>query len=147
MITNNIPSGNPSNPYWPLIGMAVGMVVSVLVFQYVNAPPPIDEILMNTASEINKNCPIRIDNATQLDNTIALPGNVFQYNYTLVDFELSEINVDEMEAQLETFALSNIRTHPEMEQFRKNKVTVNYSYRDSKGEYITKITITPDEYK
>ena len=26
-----------------------------------------------------------VDNATRLDNAIALPGNTFQYNYTIVN--------------------------------------------------------------
>ena len=41
--------------------------------------------MMAAASEINKTCPIMVDQYTQLDNALALPDNSFQYNYTLID--------------------------------------------------------------
>ncbi len=37
---------------------------------------------MEIASEINKSCPMMIDKETQFDNALAMPGKVFQYNYT-----------------------------------------------------------------
>ncbi len=34
-----------------------------------------------------------------------------------------------------------------MKTFRENNVTMNYSYSDKDKNFITKISITPDEYK
>ena len=38
-----------------------------------------------------------VDSETRLDNTIALPGNVFQYHYTLVNRTAKEIEIKEID--------------------------------------------------
>jgi hypothetical protein len=52
----------------------------------------IDEKNKTIADEINKNCPFIIDSETRLDNTSALPNNVFAYFYTLVNMQKDEID-------------------------------------------------------
>jgi hypothetical protein len=39
---------------------------------------------MAAANELNKSCLMMVDQDTRLDNAVALPENVFQYNYTLI---------------------------------------------------------------
>ena len=109
---------------------------------------------MKTASEINASCPIMVDQDTRLDNTIALPGNTFQYNYTLMHFAPINNSDIDLELELEKFRkvfenqiLINVKTNPDLKFFRDNEVTMNYYYKDKKGNFITKIIITPDQYK
>lgn len=63
--------------------------------------PSFDKEMMQAASEINKTCPVMIDEQTRLDNTVALPDNSFQYNYTLVNLTKAEINLDTVRKYLE----------------------------------------------
>ena len=106
-----------------------------------------DKAMMTIASDINESCPIMIDNVTRLDNTIALPDNVFQYNYTLVDLEKNEINIDELREYIEPNVINNVKTNPDMKEFKDNKVTMAYNYKDKNGVFVLKINVTPDLYE
>lgn len=136
-----------NNPLKTAIGVAVGMLAYFLVRQVLFAPPTFDKVLMATASEINKSLPLMVDSETQLDNTIALPDKVFQYHYTLVNREIDDIAIDEMEEILHRQLINSIKNNPDVKAFRENNVIMNYSYKDKNGEFITKISITPDEYE
>ncbi|MGB0869450.1 MAG: hypothetical protein ACPGSD_07620 [Flavobacteriales bacterium] len=129
------------------IGVIVGILTYFLVNHFLFAPPSFDKVLMTTASELNKSLPLMVDRDTQLDNTIALPNNVFQYHYTLINSVIDKIEIKKMEEFLEEQLLNNIKSNPDLKTFRDNNVTMNYSYKDKNGEFITKISITPDEYK
>ncbi len=138
---------NKSNQLKTIIGVAVGILTYFLVQQFLLAPPSLDKVLMNAASEINKSLPIMVDSETQLDNTIALPNNIFQYHYTLINNTVDEIDIEEMENGLKQMLANNMRNNPDMKTFRENNVTMNYMYKDRNGNFITKISITPSEYK
>lgn len=107
----------------------------------------IDKTLMEMANKINSSCPIMIDYATRLDNTIALPDNVFQYNYTLVSMTKDSINIEELKAYLEPTITNYVKTIPDMQAIRDNNVTVNYFYKDKSGVYLFTISVKPEQYK
>ena len=109
--------------------------------------PAFDQSMMAMASEINKTCPIMVDNATRLDNAIALPDNVFQYNYTLVDMIRDSVNIEELKGFVEPTIINFVRTNPDMETIRKNDVIIKYYYKDKAGNYLFTITVTPEQYK
>jgi predicted amidophosphoribosyltransferase len=68
-----------------LIGITVGVLAFFLSYYGVQQMffklPSFDKQMMEMASELNKNCPIMVDQETRWDNCIALPDNAFQYNY------------------------------------------------------------------
>ncbi len=102
--------------------------------------------MVEYADELNKTCPFTVDEATQLDNVIVLPDNVFQYNYTLA-FMKDSVNTDELKNYLEPRILNNIKTQPEMKIIRDNQVTLNYNYRDRTGAHLLTISVKPEQYK
>ena len=108
--------------------------------------PSFDKQLLAVASEFNKSCPIMVDSETRLDNTIGGPGKSFAYNYTLINYSKDELDMDYLESTLRPSILNNIKTNPDMAEFRKNKVEFKYVYKDKNGIFITNITIKPDEY-
>ena len=131
----------------------MGIVISVIAFgvvYYVSRSffkaPSFDKVLMQTASEINKTCPISIDQYTRLDNTVALPGNIFQYNYTMVTLAKSDVNADTLKMKIEPGIVNTVKTSPDMKVFRDNKTTINYSYKDKDGVFVFQISVTPDKY-
>lgn len=109
--------------------------------------PSIDKTMMAIAGELNKSCPIMVDNATRLDNSIALPDKVFQYNYTLVSLVKDSVNTDEIKKILEPRIINQVKTDPQMKFVRDHKVTVNYSYRDRTGVNLFTISVSPEQYK
>jgi len=103
--------------------------------------------MLATATEINKNAPIVVDNDTRLDNCVALPGKIFQYNYTLINTEKSAVNVEEFRQYLSDRLINFVKTSPQMKFARDRDVSVNYNYSDKNGEFILAIKITPQDYK
>lgn len=134
-----------------LIGMAVGLIVSSISYWAVQelffSAPSFDKVMMQVASELNKTCPIMVDEYTQLDNAVALPNNTFQYNYTLVYLTKEEVNLDTVKKYIEPLILNNIRTNPDMKYFREKKATIVYSYKDKLGVFVHKYAVTPAMYQ
>lgn len=130
-----------------VIGAIIFSLVTIGVKQLFFKSPSYDKVLMQLASELNKTCPIMVDEFTRLDNSIALPGNIFQYNFTLVNTIKSEVIPDTVKKYLEPSIISNIRTNPDLKFFRDNKTTMAYFYRDKNGEFVYKLFVTPELYK
>lgn len=105
-----------------------------------------DKVMLSIADEINKNCPFMVDAETRLDNTIAIPPNSFQYNYTLVNKTREMIDTLEVKKNLEPYIINNIRTNPEMKLQRDKKIDIIYYYKDKNGNYLFMICATPEKY-
>jgi hypothetical protein len=129
-----------------VVGAIVGIAVYFIVKQFFFTPQTFDKAMMQAASEINESCPIMVDQETRLDNAVALPENIFQYNYTLVKMILDSFDLKAFEDYVQPIILNNVRTNPDMKAYRDNEVTMAYSYKDMNGEFITKILITANQY-
>ena len=129
-----------------IVPIAIGILVYFLVKQFVFAPPTFDKAMMQAASEVNKSCPIMIDQETRLDNVVALPNNIFQYNYTLINWVKDSIDLEAFEEQMQPVILNSVKTNPDMKLYRDNKTTMAYNYKDMNGVFIMKISITADLY-
>lgn len=105
-----------------------------------------DKAMMTAASELNKSCPIMVDQETRLDNTVALPGNSFQYNYTLINLTKADINIEEFTAYMEPQITNNVKTNPDLKAYRDNQVTMKYYYKDKNGEFLVQYSVTPKDY-
>ncbi len=117
-----------------------------MLIQCKSGTPVFDEALVKTASELNSNCPMMVDQETRLDNAVALPGKVFQYNYTLVNILKDSLDVPAFEEAMRPMILGNVKTNPDLQQFRDNGVTMAYYYKDRAGTFLSRITIAPDDY-
>ena len=119
---------------------------SWFVNYYFFSKPSFDKRLIELANEINKTCPMMVDNYTRLDNTTVLPDKVFQYNYTLTTTLKSEVDTS-IFGKIKLNAISNARTNPDMKDIRDNDLTLSYYYKDKNGVFISKFNVTPNEYK
>jgi hypothetical protein len=132
------------------IGAILGLVAFAITYfavqQIFFKPASFDKAMMDAASELNKSCPIMVDQETRLDNAVALPDNIFQYNYTLVNLDKSEVNQDTLKKYIEPGLINNMKTNPDLKVYRENKVTMAYYYKDKNGEFVLKLSITPDMY-
>lgn len=131
-----------------LIAGAIAFALSYWFVQhYVFAPPSINKVMMQAASELNKTCPVMVDQYTRLDNAVALPDNSVQYNYTLVSTTKSEVNMDTVMKYIKPSIINNVRTNPDLKLYRENNTTMVYSYKDMNGEFVYKLSVTPDMYQ
>lgn len=106
-----------------------------------------DKTAMAFANEINKSCPIMIDQGTRLDNSITLPGKIFQYNYTLINFIKDSIDFNGLKANIEPRILNYVKTNPQMKFVRDNNFTINYYYSDKFGIHLFTISVKPEQYQ
>lgn len=111
--------------------------------------PSINQAMMAAASELNEGCPMMVDGETRLDNAVALPDNTFQYNYTLVNLQKDQIQIelDAIKNELLPGIVNNVKTNPDLRFFRDNKTTMSYNYKDKAGVFLLKLKVTPDMYK
>jgi len=106
-----------------------------------------DKQLLQTAEEINKNCPIIVDKNTRLDNTLAGPGKRFTYNYTLVNFGADDIDKDKFIAAMKPKIFNGVKTNKDMEEFRNKKVEIVYVYKSKDNKEVARIVVSPSDYK
>jgi hypothetical protein len=125
-----------------LFGLAAAIVLVPLLFK----SPSFNAELKRVAHELNKSCPVMVDNETRLDNAIALPCKVLQYNYTLINMSKDSMNLQLFNDYLRPQIINNIRTHPDLKSFRDNRVTMVYNYKDRNGVFITRIVVNPGQY-
>jgi len=134
-----------------ILGTVIGMIFFGLSYfatqQIFFKTPSYDKVMMGVASEINKTCPIMVDAETRLDNAVALPGNIFQYNYTLINIDRINVDVTGMKNFLEPTITNMVKTNPQMKFQRDHKTTLNYYYKDKNGMYLITISVTPEKYQ
>ena len=106
----------------------------------------IQTILMLTAEEMNKMCPMTVDKDTRLDNVVVLSNKTIQYNYTWVNFKLEDLDLSIIESEFFPIILNDVKTNPGLRLFRENKVTVTYYYSDMNGKFVTLFKVTPEKY-
>jgi len=130
-----------------IVGIVVGIIVVVLVQQLFFKSPSFEKKMTQAASEINKTCPVMLDKETRLENTASLPDNTFQYNYTLVHVIKDSIKIEPLQEYLKKYIVNNVKSNPGLKDFRDNKTTMAYYYKDKNGVLLFKITVTPGQYK
>jgi hypothetical protein len=128
------------------IGFIIGFIVMFFVSQSL-FKPSFDKQLAGIAIEMNKSCPMNIDEYTTLKNVVALPNKTLQYNYILIGITKEEVKLDTVKKYFFPGVLQNAKTNPGMKLFRDNKVTLNYYYSDKNGEFITEYTLKPEMYE
>jgi hypothetical protein len=134
----------------PLIIISILLLIGLVFFATQYFFPKIskqEQTLWLNANEVNKTCPIQVDEATRLDNVTVYPNNVYQYNYTLFNLNRADINSDVAIKSIEPKIIASIKKENEFQFFRKAQTTINYNYKDRNGQFAFKIVITPDKYK
>jgi predicted nucleic acid-binding Zn ribbon protein len=127
------------------LGFIVGFIIMFFVTQSL-FKPSVDKQLVGIANELNKNCPMNVNEFTVLENVVALPDKTIQYNYVLTKNTKNEVQIDSVKKNIFPSILENARTNPQMKQFRDYKVTLNYSYKDKKGVFVIDYIIKSNMY-
>jgi hypothetical protein len=131
-------------------GSFVGIVAFIITFygaqSLFSGSSSLNKHMMRVANELNKSLPVMVDSKTRLDNVSVLPGDIFQYNYTLF-VKINEADTTTIKKRMEPVILNTVKTSPEMKYQREHKWTLNYYYRNNAGHYLFSISITPDKYE
>jgi hypothetical protein len=126
---------------------AVTFIVAFLGTQYLmKSFNSSDKELMKISDDMNKKCPIMIDNETQLDNSKVF-DNTLQYNYTLINVVKNVSSFDLVGAKkfIMKNAQDNLDNSPEMKSYREKKVALKYNYKDKSGKKLFDFTINSNK--
>lgn len=136
-----------------IIGLVVAFTVISLVtatifgMQNIIKPFFTGKVMETAVKEVNKNCPMMVDQYTRLDSASVISENSMQYNYTLIDTELADVNQDTVKKYVFPEIINNVKSSPDLKVFRDLKTTFIYSYRDKNGLAILKFPVTPEMYQ
>jgi hypothetical protein len=106
----------------------------------------IDAELVKVCDTINRTLPMMVDQMTRLDVTMALPGRVMFYKYTLLG-ERPVPDAGEFEQAFRPKLVNQYQTSTEMAALRKANVKLVYAYFDEQSRELTRIEITPEVVK
>ncbi len=129
-----------------IIAGSIASVVSYYGVQQLFFKTDVETVLKKAATELNKQLPMNVDEYSRLDSASAEGESCFNYFYTLVDLEKSEVNLDTVNKYIRTGIIENVKNSTELREFRKNKITMNYNYFDKNGVFVTQIAVTPELY-
>jgi hypothetical protein len=131
------------------------IVFGIIIFAFITAvlkmalpqrTSTLNDDLIKSANEINLHAPIIIDSATRLDNVNALSGNVFQYNYTLLTLDRTQIDTNLVKTSGKQLMIHQMKQDPKVAFFKENNIEIRLKYTDKNGVEITTIFIYPSEY-
>ncbi len=112
-----------------------------------NGDADFQQALVDASSKQNKALPIMVDKDTRWDTTIPGPGKNWTFIYTLINPESSTYTNAQINEVLGGTIRSGVCSMKEMETFRKNGVTIKYSYRDNGGKFIGEVVVKPEDCK
>ncbi|WP_340200828.1 hypothetical protein [Ascidiimonas sp. W6] len=130
-----------------IIAGVLGFVIAFFSVQYFTSSSNISKQMQEAAADLNTKLPIQTDAASRLDSVAAFEDHTYSYYYTLIDVEKAAVNMDTVNKYVKPELLRNARTNPELKGFRDHKITLDYIYYDKNGAYVTKITVTPENYE
>ncbi|MFH6998822.1 zinc-ribbon domain-containing protein [Flavobacterium sp. FlaQc-57] len=133
-----------------ILGFVVGFAIMFFLMQFLLNPSSdasVDKALVEAANEINKNCPMNVDQNTTLKNAVALPDKTFQYNYVLVGITKANVKIDTVRKYIFPRILEEVKNNPQLKSFRDNKITIKYNYTDANGQFVTEYVVKPEMYE
>lgn len=108
--------------------------------------PSAEKILQKTSAEVNKSCPIMVDEITRLDKT-ATKDKTLTYLYTLINVEENMSDFSDVKKEMNGQLIELVKNNPDLKALRNLGITFIYSYKDKNGVSLFDITITPEQYK
>lgn len=101
------------------------------------------------SKEVNKQCPMTIDEVTRMDSTTYTgDDNTFTYYYTLTGTADDPTIVEATQKQLAESLPEFIKNTDDLKMYREMDVTMLYIYLSDKNhQELFRVKVTPDMYK
>jgi len=126
-----------------LFCVLIFMAVQVIFFKTTSP----DKAVLKFSKELNKTCPTMVDAETRLDKVDALADNSLRFNYTLIYRDKDSLAIGNLKKFMEPAILNKIKTSPALSRYLNKNLTWIYSYNDKNGDFLFKITYTPEQFK
>ena len=108
--------------------------------------PSYDKEVRKFVKGMNKTCPTMVDPETRLDKVLAFADNNLQFNYTLVHAIKDSLPIPALKSYMEPVIIDKIKKSGTLRTLIDKKLTWIYSYNDKNGDFIFKVTYTPDQF-
>lgn len=125
------------------------LILSIVLSAFTSCQQAKIKVLELSAEQTNKECPMVIDEVTQMDSTAYdAATNTFSYYYTLSGVADDPSMAETMKSKLEESVPEMIKQTEELKMFREMEVTMDYIYlsKQTKEKLFT-VTVIPDQYK
>jgi hypothetical protein len=131
-----------------IFGALLICVVLVLAIQkiFFNGPASDTEV-KKFVKVMNKTCPEMVDPETRLDKVVAFADNNLQFNYTLINKIKDSIPIARLKSYMEPVIINKIKNTGTLRKLLNKNLTWIYSYNDKNGDFVFKVTYTPDQFK
>jgi hypothetical protein len=96
---------------------------------------------------MNKECPTMVDHETRLDAVFAYAVNNLEFHYTLVNMVKDSIPIPNLKNYMEPVIIEKIKNSGTLRKLLNKNLTWIYSFKDKNGDFIFKVTYTPDQFK
>ena len=127
--------------------LAAYFLMQFLVQQVFFGTSSMERNMTRITSEFNQLAPMMLDSETRGDSMVFVPPNILQYHFTLVTVKEEEFDTPRFVHDMQRHIVNQIRTNPEMEFLRSQRIIFEYHYYDKNGNYIATIVVTPEQYE
>jgi len=106
-----------------------------------------DREVLKFVNAMNKTCPSMVDPETRLDKVLTFDDHNLQFNYTLIYQIRDSLPIPALKNFMEPVILEKIKNSGTLRKFLNKNLTWIYSYNDMHGDFIFKVTYTPEQFK
>jgi hypothetical protein len=128
-----------------IFGVLLLLVLLFITVQKIFLKSSAKKEVLKFANEMNKTCPSMIDRETRLDKVIAFDNNNLQFNYTLINMVRDSLPISALKNYMRPLILNKIKNSEPLKKLLDNNLTWIYSYKDRRGDFIFKLTYTPEQ--
>lgn len=122
------------------------LTTALVVKKFYKRENPYEKQLHLLSEEINRTCPLQVDQRMRLDNTQIVGKNEFRYNFTLTNLEKGSFDEPDLKRHLSDQILNSLKENDGMEVFRAQATKISYHYKDMHGQTVFELSFDKDDY-
>ncbi len=96
----------------------------------------VNDNLFAVAKEINKKCPMPIDENTRMDSVTVYNEFMITYHYTVHTVNSKNVDLKKFKSSMETAMNAKYKTDPQLAIYRDNKIAIAYDYKDKVSNFL-----------
>jgi hypothetical protein len=128
-----------------LLGITLAACTTAIAFQSPSRAEDMNQILAEASEMLNQELPMQIDQDTQWDSTFVGPGKMLNYNYTLLNYSVAQLDQDQFAREFRPVVNDMLCNEPSSQIFRENDIAFGVNVYDKAHSLVSRITVSPDE--
>jgi len=126
---------------------SIVILLAILKAIFWSRPASPTDRLNEFALRTNMRAPLMLDSFTRFDSAIVLPGDKFEYNYTILRLPKYQIDTTFIMNEVKQTFINNLKTDSGFADLKANTKEILACYYDRSGDLFYKYSITPAEFK